>query len=207
MSEQQHDHSQRNLDPARGTRYYSGLTHSAIRRPVGTLAIASVVLVLGLFFVDRLPVNLLPAVEYPLVRITVNYPGVAPEVMEEQVTRVLERNLSSVENLSRISSRASEGRTNVNLVFEHGVDLDIAMQNAARMLETARQQLPRTFSRRACASGIRASGPSGGPVSPRRSGRRAKFGIGSNSAWCRSCSPSPGLRRSRLPAARCVKSR
>ncbi len=130
------------LDPARGTRYYSGLTHASIRRPVGTLAIASVVLVLGLFFVDRLPVNLLPEVEFPLVRITVNYPGVAPEVMEEQVTRVLERNLASVENLSRLSSRASEGRTNVNLIFEHGVDLDIAMQNAARLLEQARQQLP-----------------------------------------------------------------
>ena len=142
MSEQQGKHSKRDLDPARGTRYYSGLTHAAIRRPVGTLAIASVVLVLGLFFVDRLPVNLLPEVEFPLVRITVNYPGVAPEVMEEQVTRVLERNLASVENLSRLSSRASEGRTNVNLIFEHGVDLDIAMQNAARLLEQARQQLP-----------------------------------------------------------------
>ncbi|TVS12018.1 MAG: efflux RND transporter permease subunit [Wenzhouxiangella sp.] len=132
----------RSLDPARGTRYYSGLTHASIRRPVGTLAIASVVLVLGLFFVDRLPVNLLPEVEFPLIRITVNYPGVAPEVMEEQVTRVLERSLSSVENLSRISSRASEGRTNVNLIFEHGVDLDVAMQNAARQLEVARQRLP-----------------------------------------------------------------
>ncbi len=143
MTDRNHqDKSDQHLDPARGTRYYSGLTHSAIRRPVGTLAIASVVFVLGLFFIDRLPVNLLPEVEYPLVRITVNYPGVAPEVMEEQVTRVLERNLSSVENLSRISSRASEGRTNVNLIFEHGVDLDIAMQNAARMLEGARQQLP-----------------------------------------------------------------
>ena len=137
MTEQNQQH-----DPARGTRYYSGLTHAAIRRPVGTLAIASVVLVLGLFFVDRLPVNLLPEVEFPLVRVTVNYPGVAPEVMEEQVTRVLERSLSSVENLSRISSRASEGRTNVNLIFEHGVDLDVAMQNAARQLETARQRLP-----------------------------------------------------------------
>ncbi len=137
MTDQKHQQ-----DPARGTRYYSGLTHASIRRPVGTLAIASVVLVLGLFFVDRLPVNLLPEVEFPLVRVTVNYPGVAPEVMEEQVTRVLERSLSSVENLSRISSRASEGRTNVNLIFEHGVDLDIAMQNAARQLETARQRLP-----------------------------------------------------------------
>ena len=142
MTDQSQKHHDDQLDPARGTKYYSGLTHSAIRRPVGTLAIASVVLVLGLFFVDRLPVNLLPEVEFPLVRITVNYPGVAPEVMEEQVTRVLERNLSSVENLAGISSRASEGRTNVNLIFEHGVDLDIAMQNAARQLEVARQQLP-----------------------------------------------------------------
>jgi hydrophobe/amphiphile efflux-1 (HAE1) family protein len=142
MSEKHERPESDQLDPARGTRYYSGLTHSAIRRPVGTLAIASVVLVLGLFFVDRLPVNLLPEVEFPLVRITVNYPGVAPEVMEEQVTRVLERNLSSVENLAGISSRASEGRTNVNLIFEHGIDLDIAMQNAARQLEVARQQLP-----------------------------------------------------------------
>jgi hydrophobe/amphiphile efflux-1 (HAE1) family protein len=129
-------------DPARGTRYYRGLTHAAVRRPVGTLALASVILVLGSFFIDRLPVNLLPEIEYPMITITVNYPGVAPEVMEEQVTRVLERNLSATEGLTEISSRASEGRTNVNLLFEFGIDLDIAMQNAARLLETARQQLP-----------------------------------------------------------------
>ncbi len=133
---------QRDLDPARGTRYYSGLSHASIRRPVGTLAIASVVLVLGLFFVERLPVNLLPAVEFPLVRVMINYPGVAPEVMEEQVTRVLERNLASVENLSRMSSQSSEGSSNISLIFEHGVDLDVAMQNAARLLEQARSQLP-----------------------------------------------------------------
>ncbi len=129
-------------EPTRGTRYYRGLTHSAIRRPVGTLALASVVLVLGLFFVDRLAVNLLPEVIYPHIRVTVNYPGVAPEVMEEQVTRVLERQLAGTENLTRIYSRASEGRTNVNLVFEYGVNLDHALQDAARLMELARTQLP-----------------------------------------------------------------
>jgi len=131
-----------NHDPARGTRYYRGLTHAAIRRPVGTLALASVVLVLGLFFVDRLPVNLLPEIIYPHVRVTVNYPGVAPEVMEEQVTRVLERQLAAAENLSRIYSRASEGRTNINLIFEYGVNLDHALQDASRLMELARTQLP-----------------------------------------------------------------
>ncbi len=129
-------------DPARGTRYYRGLTHAAIRRPVGTLAIASVVFVLGLFFIDRLPLNLLPEIVYPHIRVTVNYPGVAPEVMEEQVTRVLERQLAATENLSRIYSRASEGRTNINLIFEYGVNLDHALQDAARLMELARTQLP-----------------------------------------------------------------
>jgi len=129
-------------DPARGTRYYRGLTHSAIRRPIGTLSIAAVVLVMGLFFVDRLPVNLLPEVVYPLIRIDVNYPGAAPEVVEEQVTRVLERQLSSTEDLIRMSSEAEEGRTDISLIFEYGTDLDTALQNASRLLERARAQLP-----------------------------------------------------------------
>ncbi|MCA1779917.1 MAG: efflux RND transporter permease subunit, partial [Xanthomonadaceae bacterium] len=129
-------------DPARGTRYYRGLTHAAIRRPVGTTALAMVVLVMGLFFVDRLPVNLLPEVVYPLIRVNVNYPGAAPEVVEEQVTRPLERALASTENLVRMSSEAEEGRTDVNLIFEYGTNLDTALQNASRLLERARSQLP-----------------------------------------------------------------
>ena len=134
--------STEDTDPARGTKYYRGLTHAAIRRPVGTTALATVVLVMGLFFVDRLPVNLLPEVVYPLIRVNVDYPGASPEVVEEQVTRPLERALSSTEDLIRMSSEAEEGRTDVSLVFEYGTDLDTALQNASRLLERARAQLP-----------------------------------------------------------------
>ena len=119
-----------------------GITGAAIRRPVGTLALASVIVVLGLFFADRLPIDLLPQIDYPQIRVTVNYPGTAPEVMEEQVTRVLEQNLAATENLVTIASRASEGRTNVNLIFEYGTNLDLALQDASRYLELARTQLP-----------------------------------------------------------------
>jgi CzcA family heavy metal efflux pump len=119
-----------------------GITSAAIRRPTGTLALASVVVVLGLFFFSRLPVDLLPAIETPQIRVTVNYPGTAPEVVEQQVTRVLERNLAAVENLVNIDSRASQGRTNVNLRFAYGTNLDLALQDAARYLELARTQLP-----------------------------------------------------------------
>jgi len=84
---------------SRDQEHHKGLTSAAIRRPIGTLAIASVVFVLGLFFIERLPIDLLPNVEMPQIIATVNYPGTAPEVMEEQVTRVLERNLAATENL------------------------------------------------------------------------------------------------------------
>jgi len=119
-----------------------GLASLAIRRPVGTLAIASVVLVLGMFFVNRLPIDLLPQIEYPQITVTVNYPGAAPEVVEQQITRVLESNLAATEGVIRIDGRASQGRTNVNLHFDYGANLDLAIQDAARYLELARTQLP-----------------------------------------------------------------
>ena len=118
------------------------LANVAIRRPVGTLAVAFLVLLLGLYSMGRLPLDLLPQVEYPQIRVTVNYPGAAPEVMEQQVTRVLEQNLAAVENLVSLESRASEGRTNVNLFLEYGTDLDLAIQEASRYLELARTQMP-----------------------------------------------------------------
>lgn len=121
---------------------YRGLTHTAIRRPVGTLAIASVVLVLGLFFTGRLSVDLLPQVVYPLIRVDVAYPGVAPEVIEEQVTRPIERQLASTEGLNVMAAEAEEGRTDISLLFRYGTDLDLALQDAARLLERARGQLP-----------------------------------------------------------------
>ncbi len=119
-----------------------GIAGLSIRRPVGTLALASVVLIIGLYFLQRLPIDLLPGFDYPQIQITVNYPGVSAEVVEEQITRVLERNLADTENLRRITSRVSEGQTSVSLTFEFGTNLDLALQDAARGLEQARGLLP-----------------------------------------------------------------
>jgi hydrophobe/amphiphile efflux-1 (HAE1) family protein len=114
----------------------------AIQRPVGTLALFAVVIVVGLFLLDRLPVSLLPRMDYPQVRIVINYPGVSPEVIEEQILRVLERNLAATENLISLQGRASEGRCYLDLIFAFGTDTDTALQDAARHLERARIQLP-----------------------------------------------------------------
>ena len=124
---------------ARRTR---GLASLAIRRPVGTVMLSLVIVVLGMFYLGRLPLDLLPSIVYPQIRANVSYPGVEPEVLEETVARPLETALAPTEGVTRIETEVQEGRVGVNLVFDYGIDMDLALQEAAKNLERARGQLP-----------------------------------------------------------------
>ena len=119
------------------------LASLAIRRPVGTVALATVVVVLGVFYLGRLSLDLLPQIVYPQVRANVTYSGVAPEVLEEQVTKVLETTLATTENIVRLESETSEGRAGVDLHFRYGTDINFALQDASKNLDRARARLPR----------------------------------------------------------------
>ncbi|MDT8340338.1 MAG: efflux RND transporter permease subunit [Longimicrobiales bacterium] len=119
-----------------------GLSSLAIRRPVGTLTLTSVVVVLGLFFLGQLPVDLLPSIVYPQIRASVSNRGVAPEVMEETVAKPLETALATTEDLIRIETEVQEGQVGVNLLFSYGTDIDFALQDASKNLDRARSRLP-----------------------------------------------------------------
>jgi hydrophobe/amphiphile efflux-1 (HAE1) family protein len=129
------------MSSARGSRR-GGLPSWAIRRPVGTVMITSVVLVLGTFFLGGLPLDLLPSIVYPQIRAGVNYPGVEPEVLEETVARPLETALAVTEGVTRIETEVQEGRVGVNLYFEYGTNIDMALQDASKNLDRVRSQLP-----------------------------------------------------------------
>ena len=120
----------------------SGLPSWSIRRPIGTLMMTSVVLVLGWVFVAGLPLDLLPKIIYPQIRASVSNPGVEPEVMEETIAKPLERALATTENLVRIETEVEEGRVGVNLHFRYGTDIDFALQDASKNLDRARASLP-----------------------------------------------------------------
>lgn len=121
---------------------YKGLPSWAIRRPIGTMMLTSVILVLGVFSLRGLPLDLLPSIVYPTVRAGVNNPGVDPEVMEETIAKPLEAALAVTEGLTRITTEVQEGRVGVNLEFAYGTNIDFALQDAAKNLERVRSQLP-----------------------------------------------------------------
>jgi hydrophobe/amphiphile efflux-1 (HAE1) family protein len=119
-----------------------GISSWAIARPVGTLMLTSTLLVLGVVYIGRLPVDLLPRIIYPQVRVNVGNPGVEPVVLEETIAKPLETALATVEGLQRLQTNVNEGSVSVELNFAYGTNVDIALQNAATAVERVRSRLP-----------------------------------------------------------------
>lgn len=119
-----------------------GISSWAISRPIGTVMLTLTILVLGAVYVGRIPVDLLPRIVYPQIRVNVTNPGVEPIVLEETVAKPLESALATVNNLSRMSTDISEGRVSISLDFSYGTNVDYALQDAATNVERVRSRLP-----------------------------------------------------------------
>ena len=63
-----------------------GIASWAITHPIGTVMLVLTLLVLGVVYVGRVPVDLLPRIVYPQVRVSVSNPGVEPQVLEQTIT-------------------------------------------------------------------------------------------------------------------------
>jgi len=119
-----------------------GLASWSIKHPVGVVMITLAVVVLGAFVLDRLAINLLPHIIYPDVRVRIIDPGVPASVMEDRITRQLEEQLAITEDAISVQSRTSEGRSSVDLSFDYGKDIDIALRDASTRLDRAKRFLP-----------------------------------------------------------------
>jgi multidrug efflux pump subunit AcrB len=103
------------------------------------------IIVLGLFSLRNLPTNLLPDIIYPEISVRILDPGVPTRIMEDQITRQLEEQLSITEGAIAIQSRTTEGRSAVDITFPYGTDLDTALRDASTRLDRAKRFLPETI--------------------------------------------------------------
>jgi CzcA family heavy metal efflux pump len=106
--------------------------------------IALAVIVLGVFAFSRLAIDLHPHLIYPEVRVRILSPGVPATVMEDQFTRQLEEQLAITEDAVGVQSRTGEGAVSVDLSFDYGKDIDIALRDASTRLDRAKRFLPET---------------------------------------------------------------
>ena len=101
----------------------------AIRRPVFTFMLMLALVVFGILGYQTLPVNLLPSIDFPMVTVITILPGASPEVMESDVTDVIEAAVNTIEGIDQLTSYSGQGVSQVTVMFTTERDVDIAAQD------------------------------------------------------------------------------
>lgn len=115
---------------------------SAINKPVTCALIFIAVFILGLFSLQKLPIDQLPEIEAPYVSVMTAYPGANASEVETNVTKILENNLNSVDGLKEITSTSKDNISLVMLEFEWGLDLDEAINDIRSYIDMVYDDLP-----------------------------------------------------------------
>ena len=118
------------------------LTRLAITRPVTILMMVLTLVIMGLQSRSRLPVDLYPTVDFPMIFISTTYAGTGPEEMETLITKPIEDQISTISGLKELTSTSSEGISQVQMEFEIGTDIDVVSSDVRSKLDALRSQLP-----------------------------------------------------------------
>src|SRR5436309_9963055 len=125
------------LVPIQGT----GLSGPFIRRPVMTVLLTASVIVAGIATYNKLAVNDLPAVDYPIIQVSCAYPGADPVTMANNIATPLEKQFLQIPGLDIITSQSTQGNTSLTLQFvlsksntDAATDVQAAIQRATGKL-------------------------------------------------------------------------
>ncbi|MFZ9263621.1 MAG: efflux RND transporter permease subunit [Polynucleobacter sp.] len=118
------------------------ISELCIRRPVMTALLSMAVVIAGTVAYFKIPVAALPSFNTPVIQITANLPGASPENMASSVALPLEKEFSTIDGITVISSTNSLSSTRITLEFNNDRDIDKAAVDVQAALLRAQKRLP-----------------------------------------------------------------
>lgn len=118
------------------------LSDLSVRRPVLATVFSLIIIAFGAISFTTLPLRELPDVDQPIVSVNVSYPGASAQVVENQITRPIEDQLSGIDGIDLIRSSSRDGRASVNVEFTLDRDLEDATNDVRNAVSRAQGQLP-----------------------------------------------------------------
>ena len=118
------------------------ISELCIRRPVMTILLSIATVVAGAIAYTKIPVSALPSFNTPVIQVSATIPGASPENMASSVALPMEKEFSTIDGISVISSTNFLGTTNVTLEFNNDRDIDKAAVDVQAALLRAQKRLP-----------------------------------------------------------------
>ena len=114
----------------------------SIRRPVMAVVLSLVIIIFGVIAFGNLGVREFPSVDPAVITVNTNYAGANADVIESQITQVLEQKINSVPGLRTLTSISREGRSTISAEFELGIDLETAANDVRDKVSNSVNELP-----------------------------------------------------------------
>ena len=115
---------------------------SAVRKPISTALLFIGVIVFGLFSLKNLAVDQYPEIEIPQISVITMYPGANAADIETNITRILEDNLNTVNNLKKLTSKSQDNVSLITVEFEYGSDLNEGANEIRDVVSRVQSLLP-----------------------------------------------------------------
>ena len=116
--------------------------NTAVNKPISTLMVFLAIIVLGVASYIQLPVDQYPKMDPPYITVMATYPGANAADIEENVTKILEDQLNSVDDLKELTSTSYDNLSVISLEFEWEVNLDEASNDVRDAVDKAMSRLP-----------------------------------------------------------------
>ena len=110
----------------------------SIKRPVFAWVLMFSLIVFGAITANKMGISQLPDVDFPIINISVNYEGAAPEVVEAELIDPIEQRLLTIEGIKEMKSSARQGSAQVTLEFDIDRNVDVALQEVQSALSRLR---------------------------------------------------------------------
>jgi hydrophobic/amphiphilic exporter-1 (mainly G- bacteria), HAE1 family len=116
-------------------------TRVSLKNPVFATMVMLAFVVLGLFAYQRLKIDQFPNIDFPVVVITAEYPGAAPEIVESEVTKKIEEGVNSIAGINALTSRSYENQSVVIIEFQLHIDGRKAAEDVREKVAAIRPNL------------------------------------------------------------------
>jgi len=115
----------------------------ALRRPYTFVVMALVIILLGVITIGRMPTDIFPEINIPVVSVIWTFAGMSPEDMEKRIVTISERAMTTtVNDIEHIESQSMQGVSVVKVFFHPGAKIEAAVAQITSIMQTILRVLP-----------------------------------------------------------------
>ena len=118
------------------------ISELSLRRPVMAIVISIIIILFGVIGFTFLGIRDYPAIDPPNISVRTNYPGANADIIESQITELLEKAINGIAGVKNITSSSSQGTSNITVEFELNSDLESAANDVRDKVSQASNGLP-----------------------------------------------------------------